>query len=508
MQYMERGSASIHYEWMETDSGYAADTIVFVHGLGLDMHSWEFVLPYFREKYDIIRYDLRGHGKSDSGQENLTVELLSDDLHFLLSELEIDSFHIVAQGFGGFIAVQLAGKKVNALKTVTLMTVPLYYPNDLGEQIVNQRKSLVSNDDTMIKLASEVEKSACFIPSTKKLNTLYNAYHQVSPNVYFQLFHPQFGKDTIPLLREVSVPFLLLSGAEDNVYPSELSNMSLNFIPNGRHYTVPRASFLIQFDQPKMMTDLITQFITNSKEDAFSAQSTTQYKNQLTTQMYKEYFFQEKTENEQSDLITVNIMNGFHVEINNEKIIQGWGKRKAKQLLVYLVIAKTTTREEICDIFWPDTHLESAKNRLRVSLHYLRTLLQPSHETDIIFADREHVSLRTNVQCDFVEHRHKIIEAQNVENSTIKAELYINLLKEMVRNPLPGLFEEWFLDLRHRVEKEWADMALFLADFFEEKKEYKKMLHYLRLALNHYMDDPVLTKRYEKYVSTVIFSEE
>ncbi|MGM8211377.1 alpha/beta fold hydrolase [Virgibacillus sp. W0430] len=512
MHDLKNGDLSIHYEWIESKKGTAKETIVFIHGIGLNMYSWDFVIPHFRKQYDIIRYDLRGHGKSDIGEEKLTIELLSKDLMYLLSELDIDCFHIVAQGLGGFIAVHIAAHiEEIILKTITLMTVPLYYPNELGEKLVQKRKALVAGEDSMIKLAYNMERSAYYNPTPEKLNFLYRSYKKVSPAVFFQLFHPKIGEGCLQLITRVRNPILLLSGAEDDIYPSELSNMSLNFVPNGRHYTVPKASFLVQFDQPKMMADMVIEFIKNNPKPNRTNHSITSYKKLLMQKMYNEYFNDRSVKKDQLDqqpVLTVNVMNGFDVEMNGEKIVQGWNKRKAKQLLIYLIIVKSATRDELCDVLWPDIHLENAKNRLRVSLHYIKRILNvEQNNASIIHTDREHVRLQVQVQCDLVEYMERLKSAHQLQNRAEKANMYGWLLEERTARPLPGLYEDWFLDFQSELEKDWADMAIFLADFFEEEGDYKKVLHYLQIALNYYVDDSTLTARYEANVNKDMFNK-
>lgn len=510
MHDIKRGTASIHYEWIEAESGDAEETIVLIHAIGLDLSTWDFVIPYFRKHYDIIRYDIRGHGQSDVGNSKLTTELLSNDLMHLLADLEIDTFHIVAQGIGGYIAISVAAKKQEALKTITLMNVPLYFSSHLWQQHIRVQKAIVKGDHTMVKLANEVGAKACYLPTEKKRSMLHRSFHRVSPDVYFQLFHPQLGKSALQRMKNFKKPILLLSGAEDQLFPSELSTLTLSFLPSARHYTIPRASLMLQFDQPEMMVDMITTFIKNNDKPNNPISFVTDYKKMLMKQMYKEYCIDNVGVQEQpapQPMLTVNVMNGFDVEWNGKKIMEGWNKRKAKQLFIYLVLVQSTTRDDLCDVLWPNIHLENAKNRLRVSLHYLKRLLQDgTNDFSFIYTDREHVRLQVQVRCDLLDHMEHLKKAHHIQNRMKKAEMYICLLEKRANNPLPGLFEDWFLDLQLRIEKQWADMAVFLVDFFEDIGEYKRGLYYLQYALNYYVDDPRLIKKNENIRNKSIHS--
>ncbi|MBY3618475.1 alpha/beta fold hydrolase [Acinetobacter sp. CUI P1] len=46
------------------------DAILIIHGAGMNLRSWDLIVPYLQQHYHILRYDLRGHGLSDKGQTN------------------------------------------------------------------------------------------------------------------------------------------------------------------------------------------------------------------------------------------------------------------------------------------------------------------------------------------------------------------------------------------------------------------------------------------------------
>src|SRR5690606_39587550 len=120
-----------------------------------------------------------------------------------------------------------------------------------------------------------------------------------------------------------TLPILLLTGSEDEVYPPEIVQASLNFNPNAKCLTVPDASFMIQLDQPKLVSRWIHQFIKKSKNN----NDNKEYRKLLTTVMYSEIrgILQQE---EQRNHLEVNLLNGFQVSVNGKKIADGWGKRK------------------------------------------------------------------------------------------------------------------------------------------------------------------------------------
>ncbi|WP_164669406.1 alpha/beta hydrolase [Virgibacillus doumboii] len=495
MTYIKRDNVSIHYRKIASENPSATDTLILIHGLGPDMRSWEFAMPYILQNYHVLMYDLRGHGKSDAGEETRNLSMLTEDLRFLIQELAINNYHIIAQGFSGFIGVQYATEDHDGnMKTLTLMTSPVYYPKQLGNEIIGERRKWVQEEGSLYSLAKMIITQNCYPLTEEKASILFQAYDKVSPTLYFELFRNHFEGNAAQQLGSIKVPTLLLSGGEDDIYPPELFGASLHLYQNARHYIIPNASFMMQMDQPKLTVEWIHQFIENSTAPHENTQNT--YRKKLTTQLYTE--MHELTAKDSTFKLNVDILNGFAVYLNGKRIHGLWGKRKAKQLLVYLAYQQSATRDELCDTFWPDVDLKSAKNSLRVSLHHLKKTLELNGKSPVLTSDKEHVFLLGNVQSDLRNYTEKIGLAHQQVNDDARAATYKLLLGKVSDNPLPGLYEDWFINLRNQLEKELGTMALYLAEYYEKRKNHRECSYYMKLALHYYHYDVHLQNRLEK----------
>lgn len=80
--------------------------IVFVSGGGiLDRRGWDEQFEKFAKHYRVVRYDVRGIGKSERPQGSFSH---SEDLHALLTFLKIKRAHVVGLSVGGAIAIDFA----------------------------------------------------------------------------------------------------------------------------------------------------------------------------------------------------------------------------------------------------------------------------------------------------------------------------------------------------------------------------------------------------------------
>jgi len=98
-QYMEVNGTRLYYE-----RAGRGDPLLLVHGGGGDCRHWDAQFEELAVKYDIIRYDLRGYGRSDppvAGQPYRHEE----DLAALMNALGVSSAHIAGYSLGSQIVV-------------------------------------------------------------------------------------------------------------------------------------------------------------------------------------------------------------------------------------------------------------------------------------------------------------------------------------------------------------------------------------------------------------------
>ena len=83
--------------------------VVLVHGHGADLRLWDLQVSALLEAGDrVIRYDVRGHGRSATPPTGYTWQNYALDLRDLLDGLRVLRAHVVGLSMGGGIALQFA----------------------------------------------------------------------------------------------------------------------------------------------------------------------------------------------------------------------------------------------------------------------------------------------------------------------------------------------------------------------------------------------------------------
>ena len=106
MPFARVRDTALHYQLLRCDTSRHAETVVMIHGLAASMAFWYFQLaPQIAKNYNVLVYDLKGHGGSRMVPGGYSAEAMADDLVLLLDALDVTRAHIIAHSFGGSIAL-------------------------------------------------------------------------------------------------------------------------------------------------------------------------------------------------------------------------------------------------------------------------------------------------------------------------------------------------------------------------------------------------------------------
>jgi pimeloyl-ACP methyl ester carboxylesterase len=117
------GDIELYYE----DHGHGRP-IVLIHGYPLSGRAWEKQIPTLVDLgYRVITYDRRGFGHSSQPWSGYNYDTFADDLHQLVTELDLRDFLLMGHSMGGGEVARYLGKHGgNVSKAVFLAGIPPY----------------------------------------------------------------------------------------------------------------------------------------------------------------------------------------------------------------------------------------------------------------------------------------------------------------------------------------------------------------------------------------------
>lgn len=110
---------------LHVDRAGAGDPVVLVHGGWSGAAVWCDVATALRDRFDVVAYDRLGHNGSARPVDAYTRRRHEDDLIALVEELRIDPVHLVGSSYGAAIALSVAGRRPELVRSVVAHEPPL-----------------------------------------------------------------------------------------------------------------------------------------------------------------------------------------------------------------------------------------------------------------------------------------------------------------------------------------------------------------------------------------------
>ena len=193
------------------------EALVFIHGLGSSTQDWERQLDYFSSRYQVILFDVRGHGQTDKPPGPYSVPLFAQDLAGLLDTLGIPAAHICGISMGGMIAFQMAVYYPEMVKTLTVVNSGAdLVPKSFSDRWNIFQRLVIFRLLSMEKIGETLAKRIFIKPEQEELRTVFET-KQIK--VHFDLAK-------LPVMIQADAP--KLSRAFYNAF-----NNAVTFTPDG-----------------------------------------------------------------------------------------------------------------------------------------------------------------------------------------------------------------------------------------------------------------------------------
>lgn len=263
--YVEQADGRLYYE----EAG-AGETLVLGHAGLVDGGMWDPQWEAFAQRYHVIRYDLRGFGKSDPapGPRNRR-----GDLAQLLQALRVERAALMGCSMGGTIMLDFALEHpamVSALVIVSAAPSGYEPEGDPPPELMEMFPAAQRGDTARV---SELQMRLWIDGPTRQPEQANPAVRQrasemnripVERGTFFtadlQPFEP-LDPPAISRLADIHVPALIMAGALD--YPTTIyaADLMADGIPGARKHLFARSAHLLNMEEPDEFTRVALDFL-------------------------------------------------------------------------------------------------------------------------------------------------------------------------------------------------------------------------------------------------------
>lgn len=241
--------------------------IVLLHAFPIGANLWEPQMRSIPGGWRLITPDLRGFGGSTE-LDSLSALLIADyaaDVMDLLAELGIRKAVIGGCSMGGYAALALYQAEPRLFDGMVLANTRA--GADSPEARANRRNMLALVDrEGPLGVAREMMPKLLG-STTRDTNataeaTVRRFIKQQSPVAIRSAIHRMMHRpDSLPLLSRVSVPTLVITGAEDELIPVDESRRMASAIPGATLVIIPGAGHLANLEQPDAFNAALADFL-------------------------------------------------------------------------------------------------------------------------------------------------------------------------------------------------------------------------------------------------------
>lgn len=196
------------------------DAVVLIHGLSDNLNYWEVIACNLKKDFKVIRFDLRGHGQSHLGNDDITVELYADDLKNILDELNVSRVNLVGFSLGGCVALDFAVRYPSMISSIVIMS-SFARVSDHVEDVLKGFLDVLdcSFDEFYDHILPMVLCPQVIEDNKAELEVIKNSSSQVADVGAFKSAIYAMGQfDVFDDLRNIDVPVMVLAGKYDEIF--------------------------------------------------------------------------------------------------------------------------------------------------------------------------------------------------------------------------------------------------------------------------------------------------
>lgn len=256
--FVETNSASLYYE----EAG-AGSPVILIHGFTLDTRMWDDQFLTLAQHFRVIRYDLRGFGRSALPTAPYSHV---EDLRGLLDHLEIEQAALVGLSKGGGVALDFALSHPQRTQSLALIDTILggHVWSDEGsarDELVWQearRGGIPAAKASWLAhplFAPAMRQPEAATRLTRIIDD-YSGWHFVNRNSE-QHLHPPAAQR----FHELTMPILVIVGEHDLPDFRHIAASIGQNAPHARTLVVPDAGHMANMEAPELVNQALLTFL-------------------------------------------------------------------------------------------------------------------------------------------------------------------------------------------------------------------------------------------------------
>jgi pimeloyl-ACP methyl ester carboxylesterase len=247
----------INNQLVEYSDEGSGKILLFLHGWGANLKTFDTLARHFVDKFRVIRLDFPGFGGSPKPENDWFIDDYSKLTAEFLKKIDASKvYSIVAHSFGGRVAIRCSSANYLDPKKIILMGAAGIKPRKTFKMIA-------------YKIIAKAGKLLTSLPLLSKLQPLLRKklYSSIGNTDYSQandmkkIFVNTINEDLLPELSKMNQSTLLIWGENDKDTPLSDAHLMSNLIKASKLRVIPNAGHFVYLDSPDEVKRYMDDFL-------------------------------------------------------------------------------------------------------------------------------------------------------------------------------------------------------------------------------------------------------
>ena len=257
--FISANGTNFYYEEVGTGS-----TLILVHGSSTDTRMWDDQFQVLANYYRVLRYDMRGHGKSDL--PNTEPYSHAIDLNAIMGHLSIEKAHLAGLSSGGTTVIDFALSYPDKILSLIPISISPTNPNSTKSSTSEIDAAIVTTFNESGKMAATqiAYEHPVFNPAIKNPRTSKRMKQYLDEADFWRMSRKDpiiTEPSQITQLHNILVPTLIIIGELDIPEIHTGSDSLVNGIKRSEKYAMSGCGHMVNMEDPEIFNSLVLDFL-------------------------------------------------------------------------------------------------------------------------------------------------------------------------------------------------------------------------------------------------------
>lgn len=254
-------------ELFYVEQGSGPETVVFSHSYLVDHRHFEPQIDALSERYRVIAYDHRGHGRSGPPPAGFDMESIYDDAIGVIEATGAAPCHFIGLSTGGFVGQRIAIRRPELLTSLTLMDTSAD-PEPRLKRLQYEAMFVTVKLAGYRPVIGEVMRKMfgrSFLRDPARASERRQWRERLMENdrdAMIRFGRAIFSREGVyGKLGGLPVPTLVVVGEADGATPPERARRIAEAVPGARLEVIPKAGHLCTIEEPERVSRVLLDFL-------------------------------------------------------------------------------------------------------------------------------------------------------------------------------------------------------------------------------------------------------